>query len=277
MPKLLCHVEVFASCLTWTLVLGGCAKPRPIAPLTGTVAGIANRTGLPAIPEAPANQQVRFPAGISLDRPLSADDAAAIALWNNRQLYVDLAALGLAQGDLIEAGLLRNPRLDILFPVGLKPFELLFNFPVDVFWSRPRRVEASQAAYNQLAQSLVQNGLNTVRDARLAHADLVLAQARQKAAEEATTLRSRIVELTNARLRAGDISELEAMAARTDAATASEQLVRLRQDVELASERLRIVLGLSVERSAVEVLSTPTDTAAPPGASELLEKALQAR
>src|SRR5262245_35375960 len=103
MSKLPRHVSVVTSCLMWMLILGGCTKPRLAAPLTETATGIANRTGLPAIPEAPAKGQVRFPPGINLDRPLSADDAAAIALWNNRQLHVDLAALGLAQGDWIEA------------------------------------------------------------------------------------------------------------------------------------------------------------------------------
>lgn len=267
------------SLLVWTLALlsSGCARPKLQAPLQVTSAGIAARTGLPAIPDAAAKNRPRFPPGIDLTRPLSADDAAAIALWNNPQLHTDLAALGLAYGDLIDAGLLRNPRLDVLFPVGLKPFELLLNVPVDALWTRPRRVAASQAAYDQLAQSLVQNGVDTVRDARLAHADLILARARMKAGESILALRSRIVELTDARLRAGDISELDAMAARADAATAAEQLVRFRHDVELASERLRIALGLSTDRSSFDVKADPVSTAAPPSASDLLGKALEAR
>lgn len=259
------------------LFLSGCIRPKFTAPPQVTSAGIGSRTGLPVIPEGRVTGQSRLPPGVSLDRSLSSDDAAAIALWNNPQLQVDLAALGLARGDLIDAGLLRNPQLNLLFPVGLKPFEMLLNLPMDAFWSRPRRVEASQAAYDQLAQSLIQNGLNTVRDARFAHADLVLADARKKAGERVSALRGRIVELTNARLRAGDISELEAMAARTESATADEQLVRLRHDLELASERLRIALGLSTGRPSFEVSTTPAESATPPSASDLLEKALEAR
>lgn len=259
--------------LLLTLMTSGCAV-RNVRPSIDTAAGIRDRTGfsLPAEKAATA-----LPAGITLDRPLSADDAAAIALWKNPQLRVDLAGLGLAHGDLIDAGLLRNPRLDMLFPVGLKPFELLFNFPADAFWSRPHRVAASQAAYDQLAQSLVQNGLNTVRDARLAHADLVLARSRLSAGEHVAELRKRIVELTNARLRAGDISELEAMAARTEEATAGEQLVRLKHDVELATERLRILLGLSLDRSKLDVVQASVDSLTAPTAEDALEKALQTR
>lgn len=126
-------------CLTGVvvLVLGGCARPRMSVPSPVTANGIARRTGLPAPPEPTSQESPALPPGISLDRPLTADDAAAIALWRNPQLHVDLAALGLARADVIDAGLLRNPRLDMLFPVGLKPFELLFNFPADAIWARP--------------------------------------------------------------------------------------------------------------------------------------------
>lgn len=259
------------------LLATGCIQPKVRPPVQATSAGITSRTGLPAIPENLSRSKPQLPPGIDLNRPLSSDDVAAIALWQNTQLQVDLAALGLAQGDLIDAGLLRNPRLDMLFPVGAKPFELLFNVPVDAFWARPRRVEASQAAYDQLAESLVQNGLNTARDARLAHADLLLAKSREQAGERIATLRSRIVELTNSRLRAGDISELESMAARTEAATVGEQLVRLKHDVLVAVERLRIVLGLSTDRTTIEVSSDAVDSTPPPEAGDLLEKAMESR
>lgn len=256
----------------------GCMKPiKPSSPFRPTSAGIADRTRLLAAPDGSNKGQTRLPPGISIDRPISSDDAAALALWNNTQLQADLAALGLAQGDLIDAGLLRNPRLDLLFPVGFKPFELLLFAPVDSVWARPRRVEASQAAYDQLAQSLIQNGLNTVRDARLAHADLLLAVTREQAGEHIATLRDRIVEITNARLRAGDISELEAMAARTEAATAGEQLVRLKHDTAVASERLRIALGFSIDRSGIGVSPDTVITTPPPDASDLLEMAMESR
>lgn len=138
-------------------------------------------------------------------------------------------------------------------------------------------MEASQAAYDQLAESLIQNGLNIVRDARLAHADLVLARTRERAAEEIAVLRRRIVELTNVRLRLGDISELEAMAARSEEAAAGEQLIRLKHDVPVASERLRILLGLSMDRMNFDVVATPVAAGSPPDADDLLEKALAAR
>jgi cobalt-zinc-cadmium efflux system outer membrane protein len=190
---------------------------------------------------------------------------------------VDLASLGVAEADLIEAGLLRNPRLDVLFPVGAKPFELLLTLPLDAFWQRPRRVAASQRAYEQLAQSLIQNGLDTARDARWAHTDLVYARQREAVAREAATLRQRISQLTGARLRAGDISELDAVAATVEAGSAQEQLLRFEHDAVLATERLRFTLGLALDRRALEVTVDEVSLTPPPPLDALLEKALAAR
>lgn len=131
-------------------MLGGCAARR-VASNTATADGILSRTGKSIQPgAAPATDS--SPPGISLEQPLSSDDAAGIALWNNPQLRADLAAIGLAEADLLDAGLLRNPRFDMLIPVGAKPLEMLVNMPIEVFWQRPRRIAASQQALDQLAR-----------------------------------------------------------------------------------------------------------------------------
>jgi cobalt-zinc-cadmium efflux system outer membrane protein len=242
-----------------------------------TAAGIRNRTGLELSARKITSDEPSLPPGLTLTSPLSSDSAAALALWNNRRLHADLGALGLAEADLLDAGLVRNPRFDILFPVGAKPLEILLNLPIDAFVQRPRRIAATQAAYDQLAESLIQNGLNTIRDARFAHADLVQAGARVEVADRAAALRTRISQLTEARLRAGDISELETIQARTEAGAAQEQAARFRHDLTLAEERFRLALGLSVARPAVSAAISPAPMDAPMPLEALLEKAMAAR
>jgi outer membrane protein, heavy metal efflux system len=254
--------------------LSGCWYQIPPATTADT---LRNQTGLSVPSDVPTPGQTTLPPGITLERPLSWEDAAAIALWNNPQLQADSTTIGIARGDLIDAGLLRNPRADVLFPVGAKPFELLLNVPIEVLWQRPRRVEASRKAYEQLGQSLVQNALNTVRDARLAHADLALAQARLGVARQSAELRKRIAELTNARLRARDISELEAMAAQTEEGTSREQHVRFEYDAKLAEQRLRMVLGLVLNRTTLRITTAPVDVIPPPPTDVLLGRAMEAR
>lgn len=263
----------------WLVTLGllsGCAARRGLDDGTLTADGIHRRTGYSLHLEGTAAETM-LPSGVSLDRPLSADDTAAIALLNNAQLRADLATLGIARGDLIDAGLLRSPRLDVLFPVGIKPLELLFDFPVEALWERPRRVAAAQQAYDQLAHSLIQNGLDTIRNVRLAHYDLLQAQRRLATAKEAADLRQRIFTLMNVRLQVGDVSELETIAARSEAGTTQEQLVRMEHDVDLASQRLCLAMGLSIGH---EVLQVVEDTSVPPipdPVDALIEIAIAAR
>jgi cobalt-zinc-cadmium efflux system outer membrane protein len=256
-------------------VMWGCASRR-VATNTGTAEGILSRTGKSVQPRT-AETKSSLPPNLSADQPLSSDDAVGIAIWNNPQLRADLATLGLAETDLIDAGLLRNPRLDMLVPVGAKPFELLFNLPIEAFWQRPRRVAAAQQALDQLAQSLIQNGLNAARDARLAHADLVQANARLEVGRQSAELRQRVVQLTEARLRAGDISELETITSRTESGFAREQLARFEHDVQLGLERLRVALGLAAERTALRVTVSTAMMEPPPALDALLEKAMSSR
>jgi len=225
--------------ITVVMMLSVCGGPRAADHKT-TAEGILSRTGKSVQPDS-ASPKSSLPPGVDLQQPLSPDDAVGIAIWNNPQLRADLATLGLAEADLVDAGLLRNPRLDLLVPVGAKPFELLLNFPIEVFWQRPRRIAASQQALDQLAQSLIQNGLNTARDARWAHADVVQALDRAAVAKQSAELRQRVSKLTEARLRAGDISELETIAAKTESASARKpescaQAFSRNMDIVLESE-----------------------------------------
>src|SRR4026208_2518339 len=61
---------------------------------------------------------------VLLQRKLTADDAVQIALLNNRDLQAVYTELGVAQADLVQAGLFRNPIVDaaVLFPLsGVRP------------------------------------------------------------------------------------------------------------------------------------------------------------
>jgi outer membrane protein, heavy metal efflux system len=56
-----------------------------------------------------ANDQVRKAIRVLLRRTLTADAAVQIALLNNRELQATFEEIGIANADLIEAGLLKNP------------------------------------------------------------------------------------------------------------------------------------------------------------------------
>jgi len=256
--------------------ISGCASvPKGIPEITKS--GIRERTGH-VINEGPISESPSIPPGIDRSRPLSSDDAAGIALWNNPQFAADLATLGIARGDLIDAGQLRNPRIDVLFPLGLKPFEFLLNLPLEAIWERPSRVAAFEKAYEQLAHSLVQNGLTTVMNARIAHADLVVARKREEILKTAAELRLRISKLNNTqRVRDGELTEAEGIASHVDSATADETWTRARHETLLATYRFRLALGLILDGTELQVTSTEVKKTPVPPIEELLDKALKSR
>ena len=85
-----------------------------------------------------------------LQRKLTADDAVQIALLNNRDLQAVYTELGVAQADLVQAGLFRNPILDaaVLFPLsGVRPdlqLTMVISFLDALYVPLRKRVAAAQ-------------------------------------------------------------------------------------------------------------------------------------
>jgi len=208
---------------------------------------VERRTGHPLHPEkkstATKSAALTMPEGVSLDDGVTEDEAVAIALWSNPALQAEMTALGLARADVIHAGLLANPQLTMIFPFSFRILEAVANWPIEAIWQRPRRVAAAKLEQERVAETLVSRALDLVRDVRLAYAEYMAAQTRAGIAEEITRERREIALIINARLRAGDISELETNAAVTDARLIEERAARFAQDAALASERLRGLLG----------------------------------
>jgi cobalt-zinc-cadmium efflux system outer membrane protein len=221
--------------------------------------------------------ELAWPPGVSVADGLSEDELAALALWNNATFREAIADLGLSRADLVQAGMLPNPTLWMLFPVGIKPLELLLRYPIEAFWLRTRRVKSAELDVQRAEQRLVQNGLDVIRDVRLASADLALARERAELAGAAAKLACDIAELTRSRLRAGDATELEASNAQVDALQAQEQHTRWQRDADMARERLRSLVGLGLERWSTVVEAGPLPLEAPSDRERLVQDALSTR
>lgn len=240
------------------IFLSVACTPRVRTNVPGPREALQQRTGLVVGEGKPSSP---LPPGVEWKPEITASEAVAIALWNNAQLQADLAGAGIAKANLVEAGLLRNPTFQILLPTGTKPFELFATWPVEQLWQRRYRVAAAEKAWEQTARGLEQNGLNTVRDTRVAHATLLQWQMRTEAARKSAELRTEIAGLTAARLRAGEIAELDLRLSEADAQSAREQLGRAEKETQMASERLRLLLGAAPERGTIRALEEPAHSA----------------
>ncbi len=217
------------------------------------------------------------PPGVSVEDGVTAEEAVAMALWNNSDFHATLARIGMARGDLIQSGMLTNPQFMILLPGGTKQLEYVLFMPVESLVLRKHRVEIAQREFCRIADELVQNGLNLVRDVRLAHADLVLAQQRVTLAEQAITLRTRIVELTEKRLKAGEISELEGITARVDQLRTQASAAGLPHQVNAAAARLTNLMGIAVLNIRIAAIAEPSATVTDHDVEQLVAEAMYSR
>ena len=91
--------------------LAGCAHVDPNPAFRDLANTVHLRTGKRVQWNRGSAEDAQAQAAVArlLSRPLTADSAVQVALLNNRNLQATYEELGIAQADLVEAGLLKNP------------------------------------------------------------------------------------------------------------------------------------------------------------------------
>jgi cobalt-zinc-cadmium efflux system outer membrane protein len=95
----------------------GCASLSPDPAFEEVAAVVNERGGLRIHWNQGTEEDARVAAAVDalLSKELTADTAVQIALLNNPSLQATYASLGVAQADLVQAGLMRNPILNTVF------------------------------------------------------------------------------------------------------------------------------------------------------------------
>ena len=183
-----------------------------------------------------------------LARPLTADDAVQVALLNNRDLQAVYSDLGVAQADLVQAGLLSNPIFDasVMFPVrgGRPDLELgaAMNF-LNVFYI-PLRKRVAAARFEEAKTRVagaVLDFAGRVRSAFYAY----------EADEQMLELRRTVVqalaasfELTRRLHEAGNITDLNFARERAQLEGGKLALRSAEVAARQAREELNVLMGL---------------------------------
>jgi cobalt-zinc-cadmium efflux system outer membrane protein len=262
------------------LLMAGCAAKSPNEDASGDFAyisaGLEERTNYsPRQAQEPG--KFEFPQWVTLDDGLSQDEAVALALWNNAQFQADLAALGFARADLLEANMLANPTFSLLFPIGPKALEMDMGIPVDILWQRPHRIAAARLNAQSLAEDLIKNGLGLIRDVQTTYTDLWLSQKRLDLAIEDTQLQLQITKIAQDRLIAGDINELEADNAYMDSLRATNNVKRLLKETDIFEQQLNTLLGFTSDNMTYDIEMLDITEKSTASIDKLLETALAAR
>ena len=203
-----------------------------------------------------------------LGKRFTADDAAQIAMLNNRDLQALYSDLGLAQADLVQAGLFRNPILDaaVLFPLsGVRPdlqLTVVISF-LDALYV-PLRKRVAAARFEEAKLRVTGGVLDLAAQVRSAFYE-------HQANEQMLELRQTIVQALTAswevsrRLHeAGNITDLDL--ARDRAATETSKLALRSAEIAVrqSRERLNDLMGTWGEQADWEIDGRLPDIPAEP-------------
>ena len=163
-------------------LMSGCATVRPGVAADDLRASLAERTDAPVLWRTNPNIDARADAAVAalLADSLSADAAVQVALLNNPRLQATYEDLGVAQAQLVQAGLLSNPVFGGRALWGLSEggapdlgFNVAFEF-LDILWLPLRRRVARseyQSARLRVAEAVLDLAARTRNAYTRAQAD----------------------------------------------------------------------------------------------------------
>jgi cobalt-zinc-cadmium efflux system outer membrane protein len=212
---------------------------------------VNDRSGLVVVwnRQSADDQKAQLALHEMLGKELTADQAAQIALLNNRHLQATFEDLGIAQADLVQAGLLKNPVFDIgvHFPDSA-PRGTYLNLSVaedflNIFFI-PARRKLAQSRFEQAKAQVTDRVLRLVADTKQAfygyQGAVQLVELRQTIADAA----SASVDAANRLHDAGNITDLEFLGQRAQSVRAKIDLTNAEADAAEARERVNALLGL---------------------------------
>jgi cobalt-zinc-cadmium efflux system outer membrane protein len=247
----------FAALLLTAMSVAGCRTPSRAPDRADVSHDLFTRSGH-ALGERRASRDF---TGIQSQAVLTESHAIDLALLNNAAFQEQLVGLALSRADLVQAGLITNPDALLLAAVGPKQLEATITAPIEALWLRGSRLKNASIAADRAAATLVQSGLDLIRDVRLAYADMALAKRKLELLRESAQLRGQVAKIAESRVRAGDAVPLDAAIGRIDAIRAEQESRSLAYVCEIAEEKLRALIGAGLERAPLMVETLPTQPA----------------
>ena len=231
----------------------------------------------------PTDEETRTSLDQLIKQPLTATSAVQIALLNNQRLQAEFANLGIAQADLIKAGLLSNPILftSIRFPKGGNggnnvEFSLAKDF-LDILL-RPARKQIAATEFERTKLRVANAILDLANDVQKSYYKVSGLHQLQSVMSLASDAAQNSYQLARKFDQAGNLSELVLAQERSAAAEASAELLRTRMLAQEASNQLYRLLGISNQDITWQTdTQLPEMPASEPDSDALIQTALDQR
>lgn len=231
------------------LVLAGCAAPDPDAAFSDFGAQIEDRLPERVVWRTGGPEDAAVDARIAeiLSEPLTADSAVAIALLNNRSLQALYTDIGIAQADVVEAGLLHNPVFEVMVRPSTEDgtnleFGLVQNF-LDLLM-RPAKQKVAEAEYEAVKLEVFAELVSFAAEVREAYFEHLGARNKKDTFSEIAGTAKDAADLAGAFHEAGNFSDLELAEHQAESEEAALELVEAEYAALETEIHLVEILGL---------------------------------
>src|SRR5881397_2236133 len=232
--------------LLWgTVALAGCAHVDPNPAFRDLANTVHLRTGKRVQWNRGSAEDAQAQSAVAslLKRQLTADSAVQVALLNNHNLQATYEELGIAQADLVEAGLLRNPifTFERRFPGQALEMDLLKEFIDILLLPLRKRIAAAQfeAAKLRVGHEILKTAAE-VRAAFYEHqGDEQLVDLRKTVAE----VTERSAETALRMQQAGNLKNLDLATEQASHAQAKIELAKAQSEAVQTREKLNKLMG----------------------------------
>jgi outer membrane protein, heavy metal efflux system len=236
----------------WALLvlLTGCATFDQRAGFSDVSATVAERSGKRVVWNLGTDLDTQAAEEVQalLAETLSAEEAVQVGLLRNRQLQAVYAELGVAQADLVQAGLLTNPVFDgaALFPIAGGPVKLDLSVAVrflDIFYL-PLRKRVAAARFEEAKLQVTGAVLDFAATVRAAFYRHQADEQKVELLQAVTQALAVAFEVTERLHQAGNIPDLDLARERALLAEAKMQLRATEVAARQSRERLNAAMGL---------------------------------
>lgn len=218
------------------------------------------------------------------DGTVPLDTVVELTLWNNRSLRADLQMLGQAKADWVQAGLLSNPMLGLAvgFPEGGGRSKLDFGLSKDLadLWLIPSRKRVAQAMLQQRVLAFADTAIAVLTEARTNYFTLQYLSVASDLQQQNLRILEESMEIAQARIRAGDTTQLDVNLVRARYLEAENELLQLQSDLRVTQRTILRLMGVSRQPDNWKPDPLPLDkppAKQPATESDLVEVALLQR
>ncbi len=265
------------------LSFSGCASATTRVSLKQVNNLVKDQTGVSDSTRQLSDADAQKEISLILQEPLTVDSAVKIAILNNPSMKAAMAGLGVSQADMVQAGLLHNPKLSGFVRKSSEEnsktnteFEVKQDVMDLLFW--PLRKRLANTQFKQAEYELAKTTIDFIKEVRIGFYDWQASEHMLSMRRDHFKAEESALELAKRQKESGNINELDWEQQNGVYYQAKIDLGRSELEAKSSRQRLQNLLGLTNSNSDwLSQESLPDLPSEEFSLSELEEKAISNR